>query len=241
MIADQMIARLEHLHSVNFIHRDIKPENFLVGTMKRSDQIYLIDYGLAKRFRDPRTGIHIPYTDNKSLTGTARYSSINAHLGIEQSRRDDLEAVGYVIMYLVRGSLPWQGLQTLNRKEKLERIREMKISIPDEVLCEGYPEFEQYMKYVRGLRFEEKPDYAWIRQLFKDMFNRANLTNDLIWDWVLKNTGKLLPAPSTELRPPTPQSYNNSTYTDYRRGLTYDEVLSGNDNYILPPEKSLQG
>jgi serine/threonine protein kinase len=139
------------MHAKNFVHRDIKPDNFLVGTGKNSDRVYLIDYGLAKKYRDPRTGLHMPFKDNKSLTGTARYASINTHLGIgkvlcnniifslEPSRRDDLEAIGYVLMYFLRGTLPWQGVKASTKKEKYEKIMEKKIATPIETLCNGYP------------------------------------------------------------------------------------------------------
>ena len=107
MLADQMIQRIEFLHNNHFIHRDMKPDNFLVGISKKQHIVYLIDFGLAKRFRDPKTGEHIPYKDNKSLTGTARYASVNTHLGIEQSRRDDLESIGFILIYFLKGTLPW--------------------------------------------------------------------------------------------------------------------------------------
>eukprot|EP00826_Nyctotherus_ovalis_P049503 TRINITY_DN5997_c0_g1_i1.p1 TRINITY_DN5997_c0_g1~~TRINITY_DN5997_c0_g1_i1.p1 ORF type:complete len:286 (+),score=52.02 TRINITY_DN5997_c0_g1_i1:101-958(+) len=139
MVTEQMLSRIEFVHSRNYIHRDIKPDNFLAGIGKYSNLIYLIDFGLSKRFRDPRTHQHIPYKENKSLTGTARYASINAHLGIEQSRRDDLEAIGYVIIYFLKGKLPWQGVTAQNKPEKYHKIMEKKMSILTEYLCLGLP------------------------------------------------------------------------------------------------------
>jgi serine/threonine protein kinase len=121
------------------MHRDVKPDNFLVGAGKKATLIYVIDFGLAKRYKDPKTGLHIPYRNNKSLTGTARYTSVNTHLGIEQSRRDDLEAICYVVMYFLRGSLPWQGLTAHNKTDKYRRIMETKRFTPPEALCKGFP------------------------------------------------------------------------------------------------------
>lgn len=133
MLADQMISRIEYVHNKNFIHRDIKPDNFLMGIGRHCNKLFLIDFGLAKKFRDSRTRQHIPYREDKNLTGTARYASINAHLGIEQSRRDDMESLGYVLMYFNRTSLPWQGLKAATKKQKYERISEKKMSTPVEV------------------------------------------------------------------------------------------------------------
>ena len=133
------ISRIEFIHGKNFIHRDIKPDNFLMGLGKKGNLVYAIDFGLAKKFRDNRTHQHIPYRENKNLTGTARYASINTHLGIEQSRRDDMEALGYIFMYFLKGAVPWQGLKAKTKAQKYEKISEKKLSTPVEELCKGTP------------------------------------------------------------------------------------------------------
>lgn len=159
LLADQLISRIESIHMRSFIHRDIKPDNFLMGLGKKGNLVYIIDFGLAKKYRDHRTHLHIPYKENKNLTGTARYASTNTHLGIEQSRRDDLESLGYVLMYFNRGSLPWQGLKAATKRQKYERISEKKISTSVDELCKNYAlEFNSYIVYIKSLRFDEKPD-----------------------------------------------------------------------------------
>ncbi|KAH8585067.1 casein kinase I [Cryptosporidium sp. chipmunk genotype I] len=184
MLADQMLNRIEFVHSKNFIHRDIKPDNFLIGRGKKLNVVYIIDFGLAKKYRDPKSQAHIPYREGKNLTGTARYASINTHLGIEQSRRDDLEALGYVLMYFNRGTLPWQGLKATSKKDKYDKIMERKIATPIETLCKHHPfEFITFLNYCRALRFEDRPDYAYLRRLFKDLFFREGYQYDFIFDW----------------------------------------------------------
>uniref|UniRef100_G3NC04 non-specific serine/threonine protein kinase n=1 Tax=Gasterosteus aculeatus aculeatus TaxID=481459 RepID=G3NC04_GASAC len=184
------ISRIEYIHSKNFIHRDVKPDNFLMGLGKKGNLVYIIDFGLAKKYRDARTHQHIPYRENKNLTGTARYASINTHLGIEQSRRDDLESLGYVLMYFNLGSLPWQGLKAATKRQKYERISEKKMSTPIEVLCKGYPsEFATYLNYCRGLRFDDKPDYSYLRQLFRNLFHRQGFSYDYVFDWNMLKFG----------------------------------------------------
>nr|XP_039270566.1 uncharacterized protein LOC120345197 [Styela clava] len=184
LLADQLISRIEYIHSKNFIHRDVKPDNFLMGLGKKGNLVYIIDFGLAKKYRDARTHQHIPYRENKNLTGTARYASINTHLGIEQSRRDDLESLGYVLMYFNLGNLPWQGLKAATKRQKYERISEKKMSTPIEMLCKGFPsEFATYLNYCRSLRFDDKPDYSYLRQLFRNLFHRQGFSYDYVFDW----------------------------------------------------------
>eukprot|EP00605_Chrysophyceae_sp_TOSAG23-4_P002855 GSChrysophyteH1.ASY1.ANO1.3144.1 assembled CDS len=140
MLADQMIARLEFTHSRSYIHRDVKPDNFLIGTGTRK---------------------HICH--GKNLTGTARYASISTHLGIEQSRRDDMESLGFVLMYFLRGSLPWQGLKANTKKQK------------------------DFFAHCSSLGFEDRPDYRYLKRIFKDLFDRQAFEDDGQYDWdVLK-------------------------------------------------------
>lgn len=153
--------------------------------------MHVVDFGMAKQYRDPRTKQHIPYRERKSLSGTARYMSINTHLGREQSRRDDLEALGHVFMYFLRGSLPWQGLKAATNKQKYEKIGEKKQSTPIKELCEGFPEeFGIYLNYVRKLGFEETPDYDFLRELFTKVLRDRGIAEDGVFDWLLLNENK---------------------------------------------------
>ncbi|CAF3927363.1 unnamed protein product [Rotaria sp. Silwood2] len=181
MIAIQLITRMEYVHSKNLIYRDVKPENFLIGrsSTKKQHIIHIIDFGLAKEYIDPDTGRHIPFREHKSLTGTARYMSINTHLGKEQSRRDDLEALGHMFMYFLRGSLPWQGLKAETLKERYQKIGDTKRATHIDVLCQSHPEeFSKYLKYVRNLDFFETPN--------ANLMDSRNYVCDYNFDWVEK-------------------------------------------------------
>uniref|UniRef100_A0A1A9VUW6 non-specific serine/threonine protein kinase n=1 Tax=Glossina austeni TaxID=7395 RepID=A0A1A9VUW6_GLOAU len=189
MICKQLLHRIEYVHSRNLIYRDVKPENFLIGrkAMKREKIIYIVDFGLANEYIDVDTNNHIPYRENKCLTGTARYMSINTHTGKEQSRRDDLEALGYMFIYFLRGSLPWQGLKAGTVKERYQKIGDMKRATPIHVLCHNCPEeFSIYLRYVRRLDFFEAPSYGFVRKLFQGLFDRKGYVDDGEFDWTQK-------------------------------------------------------
>ncbi|KAJ2519362.1 Palmitoylated plasma membrane-bound casein kinase [Coemansia sp. RSA 1939] len=193
MLAKNMLRRIQTVHEHNLIYRDIKPDNFLMGypSSKTENMVYLVDFGMAKQYRDPKTQQHIPYREHKSLSGTARYMSTNTHLGREQSRRDDLQALGHVFMYFLRGSLPWQGLKAATNKQKYEKIGERKQQIGDRELCEGFPqEFAIYLSTVRKYAFEEAPDYDYLRGLFDKVLANMGETDDNMYDWRLLNNGR---------------------------------------------------
>lgn len=180
-IAIQMINRIQVLHNHSIIHRDIKPDNFIIGS---NNLLYLIDFGLSKLYRDKITHTHIPYREDKRMIGTPRYASLNTHLGIEQSRRDDLEAIGYIIVYFLKGELPWQGLKAQNRKMKYKKIMEKKLNTSKHTLCKGLPqELLLYFNYIEHLRFSEKPDYNYLINLFKDIAKNYKIILDNNYDW----------------------------------------------------------
>lgn len=249
MVAKQMLSRVQTIHEKNLIYRDIKPDNFLIGRpgTKAANVIHVVDFGMAKQYRDPKTKQHIPYRERKSLSGTARYMSINTHLGREQSRRDDLEALGHVFMYFLRGGLPWQGLKAATNKQKYEKIGEKKQTTVIKDLCEGFPvQFEKYLTYVRNLGFEDTPDYDYLRDLFTQALKDTGGVEDGEYDWlkVSKDSSKKsdwdrLHNPNQRPGPSNMELHGNSRGTgtphqsDPRARLTVDRL-----NAAQPPPPS---
>jgi serine/threonine protein kinase len=175
----KMVSILRDVHNRDILHRDLKPENFLLDS---SGNVYLIDFGLSKRYRDPTTHIHIPYREDKRLVGTPRYASMNTLLGIESGRRDDLESILYTLAYFLRGRLPWQGLKAIDKRRKNEKILNTKMATHIDDLFKGFPlEFIVFGEYIRALRFADKPDYDHLSSLFVDSAKRLSL--DISCDW----------------------------------------------------------
>ena len=184
LIGYQMITVLEYIHNKHIVHRDLKPDNFVMGLNELAKYVYLLDFGLAKKYRSSTTLKHYPLINKKKLTGTARYASINALRGYEQSRRDDLESAGYVLMYFLRGSLPWQGIPGKNKDERYKKILQKKEETTAHELCKDFPEeFEKYIDYTRNMEYEEDPDYERLKEYFKNIIEEKNENFDYIYIW----------------------------------------------------------
>lgn len=203
MVADQILKRIEYLHSKGVIHRDIKPENFMWGSADKRNILYIIDFGLSKHWYEHKR--HIPFKQNRNLTGTARYASIRAHKGHEQGRRDDLEAIGHMLLYFLRGSLPWSGLDAKTKEEKYLKIQQKKEAFPLDQLCEGFPNaFLTYLQKTRAMDFADRPDYNELRDRFQQEFASAGYEQDYCFDWYKgKKPTNITPEPRW-VNPPQP-------------------------------------
>ena len=184
-IAIQIIDILEQIHNKNYIHRDIKPSNFLFGNNSFNNNIiYLIDFGLAKKYRESNNEEHYEIKEENKLIGTARFASINAMEGLSQSRRDDLESLGYMLIYFLKGKLPWQNFLIKNKEERYNKIKQTKKEIAINELCSNCPkEIGQYITYVRKLKYDEEPNYNYLKNLFYEILNKTGNKFDYLYDW----------------------------------------------------------
>ena len=189
VFAIQAISLLEYVHSKNYIHRDIKPSNFLVGNPDNS-QLYLIDFGNARKYKSSKTGKHIRLIKRKKVFGSLIFLSTNAVNAIEQTRKDDLETLGYAIIYLYIGSLPWSSFKHKNLTQGVLKIREERKKISIEKICDGMPnEMNIYLNYVNNLKYEECPDYEYLRKLFWNVLKKIG-ENKLLFSWADRNISR---------------------------------------------------
>ena len=194
MIMTQCLERLKELHERNIIHRDMKPENLVIGFKGKEKNIYLIDFGLSKStIDDKKNNNNIAIKKEKIVVGTVRYISMNAHLGNEQYKKDDLESLAYIMIYFIKGELPWQNLKAKSRKEKYSKIYQMKkSSIPNE-LCNFLPEeIKILVNYIINLNPKQKPDYSKLNNLINNLMNKYSYSNDLQFDWYSSSFLKML-------------------------------------------------
>ena len=155
MITYQLLDRMQHMHLKNFIHRDLKPDNIMMGLGEDSQNLFLVDFGLTRSIIDSKTGKHIKFKGGKNLVGTCRYVSVNSHLGHELSRRDDLISVGYIMIEMLTGSLPWIGMHSGKPSARYRKIGDFKASISNKRLCKNCPQaFLDYMDHVTSMQFE---------------------------------------------------------------------------------------
>lgn len=182
-MAVELIELCKNIHDCGILHRDCKLKNYLLGP-ENDGSIYLIDFGLSGRWRT-RSGEHIAFQDHLPPYGTMRYAPVAVHQGLEQGRKDDLEALGYMLIYLARGDLPWQSLWHEDKKIIWEDVGTMKMEMSLEELCANIaPCFQHFMNALREMEFEQEPDYEGLQNFFREEMQNNNIDEDTLrYDW----------------------------------------------------------
>ena len=230
MLGYQFVSILEYIHNRHFLHRDIKPDNFVMGLNELSQYVYILDFGLAKKYRSSRTLKQFPFVNRNKITGTARYASINSLRGYEQSRRDDLEGVVYVLIYFLKGKLPWQGIEARTKEERYKRILNKKLEISTKELCDGLPEeIEIILDYAKNMEYLEQPNYERLRGYFNTILRKEHLKFDYIYDWTTQEDRlkRRVITPKSEFE--STQNKKSTFATFKNNGDSKDEV---NDIYL---------
>ena len=236
MLGYQMINTLEFIHERHILHRDVKPDNFVMGLNELSENVYLIDFGLAKKYRSMTTLIQYPLTKKDKLTGTARYASINALKGYEHSRRDELESVGYILVYFLKGKLPWQRIKANTKEEKYKKILEKKIEISSNELCKGLPkEFENFLEYTKQLKYEERPNYNILRKFLDNIMKRKNYNYDYIYDWTTLEEKEFRKHNRTKTEP----TGETMSFNENEQQIYYNEDTINNNIYHIERNNKL--
>ena len=231
MLGYQIINILEFIHEKHILHRDIKPENFVMGLDELSENVYLIDFGLAKKYRSMSTLVQYPLVNKNKLTGTARYASINALKGYEHSRRDDLESVGYILIYFLKGKLPWQNIRAKNKEEKYKKILAKKKEISSNELCRGLPkEFEDFLEYIKNLEYEEKPNYNMLRTLIDNIMKKKNYNYNYIYDWPTLEEKESRKNYRTKTEP---TNGDTMIYNENEKSIYYNEQVLNDNIYHI--------
>ena len=231
LISLQLIDRIESVHIKTLIHRDIKPDNFLIG-LEEPNVIFLTNFGLATKYCSSKTGKHILPGFRGTFTGTLKFCSSNAQRGNQLSRRDDMESLGYTILYLLKGKLPWQNLnQNFNEKEIYIKTYAMKKYMPIKRLCKGCPkELENFFKHVRSLKFQEEPNYDYLRKIFKIILKNNNFQNfeNLNFSWI--EDSQSIKAKIKKKRTLSPKS---RLYYKIKNQIRIKNELNSDHNYII--------
>ncbi|CAD8066061.1 unnamed protein product [Paramecium sonneborni] len=237
-IGIQAVNLLERAHQKGVIHRDLKPENMILGIGNEISKLYLIDFGISKVYRDAN-GRHIIFKDQKSFLGTTRYASIAAHLGHELGRKDDLESLMYILLYFLRGQLPWQNMVNVTDDERTQKVGELKLSLENEIFKDQIPEFQKIYNSIRKLQFKQEPDYKIIILELKKAAESQNIILDGNYEWseIKQSTHYRTDTNQNQSKKNIQFNNQNEMKKSIEKQLS-GAVQLGSQNFLAPPPLS---